>query len=146
VELSKLAEARQERGLSQEQVASAIEVDVSTISRWECGETLPRGANRHKLCTFFGKTAAQLGLAREERTICLPQNTFFKALAEDLPARLLGLAFLPHMSYQEIHDKILRISEDYMQNYPSRRDVLTGALACLITFPNDKRRFWWRAA
>jgi transcriptional regulator with XRE-family HTH domain len=51
---TKLVEAREKRGLTQEQLAEAMEVDVATIRRWEHGESTPRGQHRWRLLTYFG--------------------------------------------------------------------------------------------
>ncbi len=135
---SKLAMARQEKGLNQEDLAEAVSVDVSTISRWENGETVPRGYNRQKLCTFFGKSAKELGLdgSDKEDQIVLPINTACKTLARDPVTRLFHLAYIPLCSYQEVRDKMAQIlSEGITMDTTTRRDILIGALHGLVGLP-----------
>lgn len=131
---SKLAQAREEKGyISQQQLAEAIGVDVSTVSRWETGETLPRGQNRQKLCLFFEKSAQELGLDTGENRIVIPQNAAFRTLARNPVTRLLDLAHMPLCTYQEVHSKMRHISEECMNT--TRRDILIGALRSLVSLP-----------
>src|SRR6267142_4377904 len=51
---AKLIEAREKSNLTQEKLAEALKVEVSTIQRWEAGETTPQGRNKCKLIAFFG--------------------------------------------------------------------------------------------
>src|SRR5947207_12204365 len=58
----RLTEARNERKLSQQQVADRIGTTHVNVSRWERGITRPSPYFRRKLCTLFGKTEAELDL------------------------------------------------------------------------------------
>src|SRR5690242_12390617 len=58
----RLREARENRSMSQQELAEAIEVpDTRTIGRWERGISFPRHHYRRKLCEFFCKTPVELG-------------------------------------------------------------------------------------
>ncbi len=57
-----LAEARAQRGLSQQEVADRIGTTPVNISRWERGVTRPNPYFRRKLCALFGKSEEELGL------------------------------------------------------------------------------------
>lgn len=63
----RLSRARELRGWSQQTVADQIGTTPVNISRWERGFTSPSPYFRHKLCTLFGKSAQELGLAPESR-------------------------------------------------------------------------------
>src|SRR5579859_5127516 len=58
----RLTEARNERGLSQQEVADQIGSTHVNVSRWERGITRPSPYFRRKLCGLFGKTEAELDL------------------------------------------------------------------------------------
>ena len=49
----KLTDARTARGLSQKQLAEAIDGDEVSISRWENGTQTPQAHFIGKLCGFF---------------------------------------------------------------------------------------------
>lgn len=61
----RLAEARNQRGLSQHEVANLIGSTYVNVSRWERGITRPSPYFRKKLCALYGKTEQELDLARE---------------------------------------------------------------------------------
>ena len=62
MELSKLAQVRIERDLTQAKVAEYVGVDAVTVSRWERGINHPHPRQVMKLCALFGKSAKELGL------------------------------------------------------------------------------------
>jgi transcriptional regulator with XRE-family HTH domain len=59
---SLLRAARERRSLTQQELAECIGTTFVNISRWENGTTFPSPYYRQKLCEFFGKSLAQLGL------------------------------------------------------------------------------------
>ncbi len=58
----RLRQVRVLRGWSQAKLAQELGVASYTVSRWECGESLPQPVFREKLCRLFGKTVQELGL------------------------------------------------------------------------------------
>jgi tetratricopeptide (TPR) repeat protein/DNA-binding transcriptional regulator YiaG len=61
----KLTQARLESNWTQEYVAGQIGTSGNLVSRWERGITVPGPYNRKKLCGLYGKSEAELGLAKE---------------------------------------------------------------------------------
>ncbi len=57
----RLARCRKSAGFSQQALATFLEVNRSTIRRWENGESVPRGINRPKLARALGITTTELG-------------------------------------------------------------------------------------
>jgi transcriptional regulator with XRE-family HTH domain len=57
---------RREYGWSQSYVAEQINVDNTTINRWEHGKALPASSVRQKICELFGVDAEALGLMQKE--------------------------------------------------------------------------------
>ena len=53
---------RKRRGWSQEKVAQALGVNVTTVRRWEGSKAVPYPYYRKKLAALFGTTAQKLGL------------------------------------------------------------------------------------
>lgn len=53
----KIIGMRNKRGMSQEQLAEAINVSRQAVSRWEVGSALPDASNILALCRLFGVTA-----------------------------------------------------------------------------------------
>jgi transcriptional regulator with XRE-family HTH domain/tetratricopeptide (TPR) repeat protein len=63
---------RELRGWSQEDLAEKVGTTQKIVSRWERGESTPLPYYRQKLCKFFGKNAAELGLIDQEETYQIP--------------------------------------------------------------------------
>ena len=61
---SRLKELRQEKGLSQMQLAKATGISQSAIAKWETGRTEPTASALLTLAEYFGETADYL-LGRE---------------------------------------------------------------------------------
>jgi transcriptional regulator with XRE-family HTH domain len=61
-----LAEARQQRGWSQEELANLIGTTQVNVSRWERGITTPGPYFRRKVATLFGKGESELALRPAE--------------------------------------------------------------------------------
>lgn len=55
-----LKEMRERQGLTQTQIADQLEVDKSTVSKWESGDSTPLRKYRRKLCELLGCTEAEL--------------------------------------------------------------------------------------
>ena len=55
-----IAAMRRERGMTQRELAEAMNLSNRTISKWECGDGLPELANVLPLCELLGVTADEL--------------------------------------------------------------------------------------
>ncbi|MCL2675324.1 MAG: helix-turn-helix domain-containing protein [Firmicutes bacterium] len=56
----RIKELREERGLSQAQLAAAVGLSQNTISQYETGILEPKNKTIKKLCEYFGVTAGYL--------------------------------------------------------------------------------------
>ena len=56
----KLALLRKQKGLTQQELAEAVEVSRQTVSRWETGEAAPAEENLERLCGLYGVTRSEL--------------------------------------------------------------------------------------
>jgi transcriptional regulator with XRE-family HTH domain len=61
----RLRRAREERNLTQADVARRLGTSTLTVSRWELGVQTPVPHHRERLCRLYGVSAHQLGLAPE---------------------------------------------------------------------------------
>ena len=52
-----LKQLRKQRGLTQAQLASALEVHQTAVSQWECGRTFPDRETVIKLAAFYRVSA-----------------------------------------------------------------------------------------
>jgi tetratricopeptide (TPR) repeat protein/transcriptional regulator with XRE-family HTH domain len=59
---SKLIEARERRGWTQEVAAQHLGIDRATLQRWEYGQSRPRGYSKKRLCDVYEADAYALGL------------------------------------------------------------------------------------
>ncbi len=55
-----MKELRERRGLTQAQIADRLNVDKSSVSKWESGDSTPLRKYRRKLCELLGCTEAEL--------------------------------------------------------------------------------------
>lgn len=58
---------REQRSLSQTELASMLDVDPKTIYRWENGESLPQPQLRRRLSEIFGTSPVELGLTENDK-------------------------------------------------------------------------------
>jgi transcriptional regulator with XRE-family HTH domain len=65
-ERAQLIAARHERHLSQDEVASALQVSKTTVYRWEKEGDVPQPLHLRELCQLYGKPAQQLGFMAQE--------------------------------------------------------------------------------
>ena len=71
-----LRREREQRNLSQEQLARGIGTTALNISRWERGSTSPSLHFRQKLIEFFGKSVEELGLTQKVIESTLVKGSF----------------------------------------------------------------------
>jgi transcriptional regulator with XRE-family HTH domain len=158
MEISKLAQARIGKDLTQAQVAEKMGVDVGTVSRWEKSDHQPYLRHLKKLCDFFEKSAHELGLApsKEEEapsaSVLLAhnrgENAFARYFQSDLELRLqyiisewvysekpLGSssALLQRRLSQELEDHSM--NEQFKQNHKDVDMARRAALQRLALFP-----------
>lgn len=55
-----IATARKKAGLTQMQVAKALNITDSAVNQWEAGKTLPKGARLKELSDILGCTVDEL--------------------------------------------------------------------------------------
>src|SRR5262249_26851098 len=108
-----LRQAREERRLSQTQVAETIGVDGRTYRRWENEGHIPSWYAQRKLLAFFGKsTPDELGFRKSTRRISFPPQLAQRAgsgeagqesisLSESSHIRLLAQQEVPGETGQE---------------------------------------------
>ena len=73
----KICALRNEKGLSQEEFASALFVSRQTVSKWERGQSLPDADNIIAMCAFFGVSADSIlgcGTDARQQTDIKPQD------------------------------------------------------------------------
>ena len=66
-----IAAMRREHGMTQRELAEAMNLSNRTISKWECGDGLPELANVLPLCELLGVTSDEL-LRGEHRYKTIP--------------------------------------------------------------------------
>nr|WP_317413618.1 helix-turn-helix transcriptional regulator [uncultured Solibaculum sp.] len=62
-----LKELRKESGFTQGYVANALEVDQTTVSKWENGESLPRVETLLEIAKFYNVTLDMIELSKKSR-------------------------------------------------------------------------------
>jgi transcriptional regulator with XRE-family HTH domain len=89
-----LRSKREERQLTQTEVAEAIGVAVRTVGRWERDEASPTAYCIKKLCLLFEATPEELGLVRSAKQAAvvpmLERSTELAQSAEQLPVPFMS--------------------------------------------------------
>lgn len=80
-----LTERRKALGFSQEQLAAALEVDRTTVGRWERGETEPRPYLRPKLAQLLRISPSELGSLLDASAQIRPAETEARVPATGQP-------------------------------------------------------------
>ncbi len=81
-----LRNARLDLHLSQQELASRLDTTTVNISRWERKVTSPGPHFRKLLCELFGKSAAELGLLKEDQTILAAHYSKQELQSENIPS------------------------------------------------------------
>ena len=64
----RLKREREKRGWSQRDLATLVDTNLYTVSRWERGLTVPHSSTLDKLCKLFEKSPRELGFMKEGGT------------------------------------------------------------------------------
>ncbi len=79
----KLYELRKQKGLSQEELASKLNVSRQTLSKWELGESTPDMEKLVLLSDYFHLSLDELVLGKEmENKTVIKENTMAKIMEE----------------------------------------------------------------
>jgi transcriptional regulator with XRE-family HTH domain len=149
-----LQRARLKKRLTREQVAERLEVDPTTVARWEKGATTPMPMNLLSLCELYGVTAQALGfdgfdelpLAQEQPVVA--QNTteaddatndaYTAFRASHLMLRLWHIVcnWSANIArYHELQDFLIRELEDNKSMNPNELMKRRVALRLLASLP-----------
>lgn len=121
----KIAAMRQEKNLTQQQLASILNVSHQAVSKWEGGQALPDIQTMQELTRFFGMTVDQLiasadseAAERENAYKAAPEETMESDQGDDRKEKgkmsiqqLLQMA--PYMSKETVEEIVLEI-EDHL--------------------------------
>jgi transcriptional regulator with XRE-family HTH domain len=77
---SALKELRQRNGLSQEDLAAKVDVDRTTVSRWETGRNRPQPQQLRRLCSEFAVSLRGLGFVESDSEDELERRRLVKGL------------------------------------------------------------------
>lgn len=140
MERSRLAQLRARKYWSLQHAAILLEVDVTTLSRWENGKAHPRGSNIGRLCKVYECSEAELGLQDEMMNAldasAQPQPSAVTGevqsfLASDPTMCLLTLALSPLDTQSMPHEVIRLLEEQIMHIDPMTRREALRRLATL---------------
>lgn len=134
MERTQLSRARQKKFWTLEEAAERLNIDKSTLQRWEKGTSSPQPINLQKLCNIYDATLAELGFAEpcndasiqhivEEDTLLFQK--------QDLTLRLMRIVWQwnPHRTnYDALQLQVVQELESNMshdtQEFITRRDAL----------------------
>ncbi len=117
-----LGRLRAKKHWSLQHAATLLEVDASTLNRWEHGKSFPRGHSVEKLCRVYECSEEELGLPNTNS----PQVPFSPPalelttaaqsfLVSDPTMRLLSLAFSP-LDAHPMQGEVIKLLEGYPMN------------------------------
>ena len=91
---------RNDRGLTQEALAAALNVTAQTVSKWECGNSIPDVQMLPEIAVYFGVTIDQLFAMTPEQQIERIENHIYSS----------GL--FSEAEQRQIEQQLLAIAED----------------------------------
>lgn len=126
MEQGKLLErARLGKFWTQRQAAEALGVSVPTLIRWEKGISDPFPVNMEKICSVYGLSPEQLGVAysptMQQSPIEDPPILFAE---QDLSLRLMRLVWRHRPRDASYYDLQLQVTQELHLHDPTRRDAL----------------------
>lgn len=103
----KLQELRKRKGLTQEELAQALYVSRTAISKWESGRGYPNIESLKAIASFFSVTIDELLSGEEALTIAQEEQQQKTAYVRDLVFGLLDLSaamlfFIPFFGQREV--------------------------------------------
>jgi tetratricopeptide (TPR) repeat protein/transcriptional regulator with XRE-family HTH domain len=110
--VKRLKREREQHSWSQEQVAQMIGTTAPNVSRWERGTTFPGLHFRQKLSELFGKSAAELGLMRDDNGGAQPSSPMDQQPASsfiEAPARVWHVPHSRNLFFTGREDLLLQI-------------------------------------
>ena len=81
---------RQDRGLTQEALAAALNVSAQTVSKWECGNTIPDVQLLPQIAVYFGVSIDQLfAMSPEQQMERIENRIYARGLFDEAEQRQL---------------------------------------------------------
>ena len=81
---------RQDRGLTQEALAAALNVSAQTVSKWECGNTIPDVQLLPQIAVYFGVSIDQLfAMSPEQQMERMENRIYARGLFDEAEQRQL---------------------------------------------------------
>src|SRR5438874_5040462 len=122
---TRLRHERELRGWSQSKIAGEIGTNTDRISRWECGDSAVSPYYRERLCTLFGKNAAELGLIEEAGSdVAEASPTTRPTNGIDLDGHQPIQLFIPNGTPHTITIHIHQQAPVSTSTYPEQNDII----------------------
>ena len=90
----KLKELRKEKGISQYDLADALNISRSVIAKWETGLTLPNEENVSLLMKYFNVTREELFKNEETETVIVKKNVSISKMKKVIVSLSTAIAIL----------------------------------------------------
>ena len=105
---------RNDRGLTQEALAAALNVTAQTVSKWECGNSIPDVQMLPEIAVYFGVTIDQLFAMTPEQQL------------ERIENRIYSRGLFNEAEQRQIEQQLLAITED--QAYAGKAHLMLTKL------------------
>lgn len=106
---------REERGLTQKELAHALDVTDRTVSAWECGTRTPDFDRMPLIADYFNTTTDYL----YGRMNAIDNDHYF-----DIEVRQLASFLHDHPEYKTLFEKSKRVSPDNIERTAKMLDVM----------------------
>lgn len=84
-----LAELREEKGLTQEQLADYLDINYKTVSKWECGNSLPNLETIDKLSKLYDVSLYEFSIYRKLNNPLISKENIKKIITCDDVKKIL---------------------------------------------------------
>ncbi len=89
-----IADLRNEKGLTQEQLSVLLNVNYKTISKWECGNSLPDLETMIKLAEIFNISLYELSKCKKIKNSFISRNMINKIINKDSLKKMIILKII----------------------------------------------------
>jgi transcriptional regulator, XRE family len=119
--MNRLKELRQEKKLSQKEIADLLEVSEKTISRWEKGENAIKSDKAQKLADYFKVGVGYLLGDDERRTTYLSSTIEKYSDNMESPVDFAGYGLLALTRGEKVRDTVIENLREITDYYGHRR-------------------------
>ena len=127
---------RNERGLTQEALAAALNVTAQTVSKWECGNSIPDVQLLPEIAVYFGVSIDQLfAMSPEQQMERIENHIYDRGMFTEAEERQLEQQLGVFAEDPALEGRAKLLLTKLYNKRPSRRPAATATLSASWPMP-----------